>query len=888
MSKRPLLPPSMPAKARACLNFELWKTLQVHLENSDYYGHNYIYDPSGEEMPDNSWYALDIDALRETIKHMCERLGRPIANCKMDDQEIMELLRTLEHARSTPAPKTINIAVVGHQGIGKSSIINALLNRDLVDVSASSSACTSFATIIEYKEGATDDTDLSDLKVTFLAPNEIRDFIEEQIRRYADVYAHFKFDDDIEPSEEESNEDDSSEDHLSDTSDNQVVSEKKMKKKVSKEVQRSAGTAEDFFRVMFNADADKEKEVDLQRWLSKPDLEDGQFLDHCTGLAMAHLAQIEAEESGSVEYPNVRDVDLESVRYHAASMWPLVKNVAISTGSVLLRNGIRFMDLPGYGDLNQTRAAIVNEYRRVADFEMVVAKSDRYLSKTDEDRYLSRATRCHGASNVFLVLNKADICLETPKAQVMRTVRKGTEEPFVSIGKQFSNIIGFAHEDPDTMQDYQKYLIKEAQMADGQYEFNKIRQKLQKKGVKTFSVSAARYLEWLDPDRLDHPPYTPSETGIPLLRQALLMLPAEANYQDLSTHVFETLADIQDKVSRILVKFTDDDDITSIRRYLLNRTPELSSKLRTLSTKIPHEIVPKAWDYAERIDIINGMANHIKLYSRVHYQTFWLMLRNNGIATHGRYAGKNLNEELLQMYKNTIKRWRTMTIPKSEKLARLLEKPIQAILLDLQRRMGEVSSDLKLKQRANEALVKLIHRVELARDRLLSRLEGSIGENYMHFTTEDDIKCPIAQQMKSAYVRIENMRRGGHRRHGIYRRQRKELILTTQSMNYGQPALVDAISSQVKTRQCEKWQAIEEDFITDILARFQDYTRILEELLENETYMSDAHKQVRKGLARKLPAFNKAFEEVKSQFPDSETQRPTKKARKSKIKTEME
>lgn len=53
----------------------------------------------------------------------------------------------------------------------------------------------------------------------------------------------------------------------------------------------------------------------------------------------------------------------------------------------------------------------MNEFRRKANFEIVVAKSDRYLSKTDEDRFLHRAIRQHEAKNVFLVLNKADVSL---------------------------------------------------------------------------------------------------------------------------------------------------------------------------------------------------------------------------------------------------------------------------------------------------------------------------------------------------------------------------------------------------------------------------------------------------------------------------------------------
>lgn len=53
----------------------------------------------------------------------------------------------------------------------------------------------------------------------------------------------------------------------------------------------------------------------------------------------------------------------------------------------------------------------MNEYRRKANFEIVVAKSDCYLSKTDELRFLNNAVRQHDAENVFLVLNKADVSL---------------------------------------------------------------------------------------------------------------------------------------------------------------------------------------------------------------------------------------------------------------------------------------------------------------------------------------------------------------------------------------------------------------------------------------------------------------------------------------------
>lgn len=50
----------------------------------------------------------------------------------------------------------------------------------------------------------------------------------------------------------------------------------------------------------------------------------------------------------------------------------------------------------------------------MANFEIIVANSERYLTKTDEDRYLMRAIRHHGPKNVFLVLNKIDVSPTRP------------------------------------------------------------------------------------------------------------------------------------------------------------------------------------------------------------------------------------------------------------------------------------------------------------------------------------------------------------------------------------------------------------------------------------------------------------------------------------------
>lgn len=365
MSKRPLSPPLAITIPPECLDFEAWQS-QEHGTASTSRHDDTVYDPSIESLPDHEWYSLDDQALHEKLVQMCNDLGGPVVNCKIDDPEIADLLRALDRAKSVPRPKKVNIAVVGNQGVGKSSTINALLNRDLVDASASSSACTAFATIIEHKDGAADDTTVSDLKVTFLDTEEMRDFIEEHVRRYADVYTptegEHKSDEEKEveigtiTEEQETPPDMDPEDAISeadildsDFSDasESAVGKKKKRKKMSKALQLGADTAEQFFRIIFNAHLNKTKEAELQEWLNTPDLEDGEFLEHCVTAATEHLAKIHADEGGRLEYTHVEDIDLQKVRNHATQLWPLVKAVTISTGSSLLRNGIRFMDLPG-------------------------------------------------------------------------------------------------------------------------------------------------------------------------------------------------------------------------------------------------------------------------------------------------------------------------------------------------------------------------------------------------------------------------------------------------------------------------------------------------------------------------------------------------------------
>ena len=106
------------------------------------------------------------------------------------------------------------------------------------------------------------------------------------------------------------------------------------------------------------------------------------------------------------------------------------------------------------------------------------------------------------------------------------------------------------------------------------------------------------------------------------------------------------------------------------------------------------------------------------------YHTFWLMLRNNGIATHGKCTNKNINNDLMQTYKKEIKLWKYNASSKEVNVRQSLQSLVQDTLAELRRRLRAASSDPELKQRVNEALEKLFRRIRMVQKELSEQGNG--------------------------------------------------------------------------------------------------------------------------------------------------------------------
>lgn len=307
------------------------------------------YDPDLEQFPDDEWYALEHDKINTGMRQMCSRLLEVMRNRSPDDTEVSNLHTALRAASDTPRGRIFYAAFLGEQGIGKSSLVNAIFGRDFVRVSGSSSACTAYPTIIVYKDGAEDSTTNSDVTVEIMNDDEVRDFSREQSRRYRDVHPRQEapprgLESDVESDEESRSESDSEPEEYEPPC--PVTPRKRRRNAAGDAALRAAKTARSFFELLFDTKDNEERQGALDDDLEEFDLEDERFLNLCVGAAKRRKENIEAQD-GSLHYSAVSDESLATIQESADKIWPLVKSVRIATGHVLLRNNVYILDLPG-------------------------------------------------------------------------------------------------------------------------------------------------------------------------------------------------------------------------------------------------------------------------------------------------------------------------------------------------------------------------------------------------------------------------------------------------------------------------------------------------------------------------------------------------------------
>jgi len=277
------------------------------------------YNPEDEVPPDLPWYRLDKPSADVQICGIVDQLLGVITNATKEDKELNSLRKAATKVREVAAVKPSDVPMVGQQGVGKSLLINALLDRpNLSKTSASGGACTASAIKYLHRPGTKDREGVYDAAVQFMNDDDLHEITEEHIRRYNFFHFSGNVDSDFHDEEE-----------------------------------RAAATAEEFMYHVFDAYNNTEAEERLTKLLTRHAIKSGALLSAAINEAHQRFQQAGVDDKRVTSFRKLGiDKLMENIEKYIAphetlpSLWPIVQDVSIFMGSALTRNGVCVIDLP--------------------------------------------------------------------------------------------------------------------------------------------------------------------------------------------------------------------------------------------------------------------------------------------------------------------------------------------------------------------------------------------------------------------------------------------------------------------------------------------------------------------------------------------------------------
>ena len=344
---------------------------------------------------------------------MCSQLLKLLQSSAADDTEILNLVTALQAGKIFPRGEEIMVALLGEQGIGKSTLINTLFDRPLASVHCGSTACTKYATFIRLKLNASEDIRQSDISIDTLSNLQIAYRIDENFRRIEPL---------IIPSP--SGAVDSAEDVSGDA---------------SAEAMSSVREAKSFFDLLFEKSTGV---LDHYMQHGLQGLQNDNFREERFKLVKSRILEMKQRliafeaEPMSAEVPNIHDDQLREIRGIVDEFSSLIKAMHIRTDHHLLSNNVTVIDVPGqfwffthssitltltgYGDSDHVRTAVIDEVRDMAHFEIIVAPMKRVFTTVTQERYIDRSVqRRDGARNTLLLCTRSDVSELSPSHELL-------------------------------------------------------------------------------------------------------------------------------------------------------------------------------------------------------------------------------------------------------------------------------------------------------------------------------------------------------------------------------------------------------------------------------------------------------------------------------------
>ncbi|MCJ1294120.1 hypothetical protein MMC34_005677 [Xylographa carneopallida] len=277
--------------------------------------------------------------------------------------ETAKLLESMLRHQVIAYPKPKRIGLMGDSGVGKSTLINSLLNTPgLAHQGSNGAACT--CVVSEYHAAWASQSKRFAAEIKFFEPAERETILKEY---FADFY-RFTLED---------------------------VDE--LEEATRRDFELRHDTAIEAFLALYAGIPEFKSEEAAQEFLG--------LRPQTMTLVVEKAADTAEELTGKIE----RFVKTWNREYVLPSPWPLVKLVKIGLHSAFLSRGVVLADLPGLSDVNRTRVKLTQLYIRDCDFIFLVAKVSRVQTDSNTSNRLYYGVRRALGPRKALICTCADL-----------------------------------------------------------------------------------------------------------------------------------------------------------------------------------------------------------------------------------------------------------------------------------------------------------------------------------------------------------------------------------------------------------------------------------------------------------------------------------------------
>ncbi|PVH75179.1 hypothetical protein DL98DRAFT_658308 [Cadophora sp. DSE1049] len=339
------------------------------------------YDVNNEAVPNAPYFNADFQRGLRQGKVVAQRISSILGTCELArdrDSQIYSMIETANELGSFAAPSLCTIGIVGDSGVGKSSLINCLLDEaNLADTAGLGAACTSVVT--EYRSRRPEHTAKYTIEIDRMTDSEIEDLLNELLWSYRFF-------------------------HITDLDDQNMRIDEQTR------LEAQSKLAWDTLQAAFGSHREL-TEIYLQDTSSGAE---ARIKDQLKLWTRALEWPGDSHESGWLgTAETVSECKSKTRQFLMGNLWPFIKIIRIYLSSQVLRSGAILADLPGFHDSNNARVKAADDYMYHCDEVFVVADITRVSTNRNVELIFQKSlgsnlTNGRPSQGVALICTKSE------------------------------------------------------------------------------------------------------------------------------------------------------------------------------------------------------------------------------------------------------------------------------------------------------------------------------------------------------------------------------------------------------------------------------------------------------------------------------------------------